>query len=373
MLEGEPVGAELVSAYAHMAGYRALTGRDAEEAIEAADRASALSVELGLPEPAFALHFRGVARTSLGDAEGIDDLERALRLAIDQGLGRETGVIYGNLTGAIWEQRGPAAALATRGRGSRSARRGASPSRPSACAPPAWPSSPSSDKRRTPSRRSNRWPPATRRSGDKDFTEVRVLQARLLAERGTPREPSTWTPSSSTSERSESRTRPPPPSSSASNLARSRSGSIGRGRSRPTSPASSPTKGLSSTPTCFRRRSGPCSVIGDVPLAQRLVALIEPDDRARRACARIDARPAGRGGWGPRRGGRAVPGGSRRLAGLRERPRARLCPPRPGSLSHRARRTWRRGAPDASSRLFAAMGYAPALAVTEALLGAPVD
>ena len=70
--------------------YHAITGH-AEEAIKAADRATALSLELGLPEPAFALHFRGVARTNLGDAAGIEDLERALRLAIDQGLGRETG------------------------------------------------------------------------------------------------------------------------------------------------------------------------------------------------------------------------------------------------------------------------------------------
>ena len=69
LLEAEPVGGELVSAYAHLAGYQAITGH-AEEAIEAADRATALAVELGLPEPAFALHFRGVARTDIGDPGG---------------------------------------------------------------------------------------------------------------------------------------------------------------------------------------------------------------------------------------------------------------------------------------------------------------
>src|SRR4029079_5556632 len=110
LLEAEPAGPELVSAYAHLAGNRALTGRD-QEAIDAADRAMALAQRLAQPEPAFAGHWRGVARLDLGDVEGIDDVERALRLAIDQGLGRETGVIYGNLAWSLGEQRGPTAAL----------------------------------------------------------------------------------------------------------------------------------------------------------------------------------------------------------------------------------------------------------------------
>ena len=60
LLEAEPAGPELVSAYAYLAGNRALTGRD-REAIEAVDRAIALAQLLGQPEPAFGVHWRGVA------------------------------------------------------------------------------------------------------------------------------------------------------------------------------------------------------------------------------------------------------------------------------------------------------------------------
>ena len=67
--EAEPAGPELVSAYAYLAGNRALTGRD-REAIEAVDRAIALAQLLGQPEPAFGVHWRGVARLNLGDVGG---------------------------------------------------------------------------------------------------------------------------------------------------------------------------------------------------------------------------------------------------------------------------------------------------------------
>ena len=187
LLEAEPVGGELVSAYAHLAGYQAITGH-AEEAIEAADRATALSVELGLPEPAFALHFRGVARTNLGDLAGIDDLELALRLAIDQGLGRETGVIYGNLTGAIWEQRGPAAALASARDGIAFCEaRGIAEQVLSLRATSLWMLAELGQTMDT-IEEAESVAARIQATGDKDYTETRVLQARLLAECGTPRD-----------------------------------------------------------------------------------------------------------------------------------------------------------------------------------------
>ena len=101
LLEAQPPGPELVSAHAYIAGWNALTNHFAES-IAAAERARALAEELGLPEPAFALHWRGLARSALGDADGVADMHRALQLALEQGLGRETAVIYGNLSAASW-------------------------------------------------------------------------------------------------------------------------------------------------------------------------------------------------------------------------------------------------------------------------------
>jgi hypothetical protein len=68
-------------------------------------------VALGLPEPAFALMWRGSARCSSGQAEGVEDVRRALQLALEQGLGRETAVIYGHAVWVAWAYEGPRAAL----------------------------------------------------------------------------------------------------------------------------------------------------------------------------------------------------------------------------------------------------------------------
>ena len=57
------------------------------EAIAAAERALALAAELGLPEPARALGIRGIARAYLGDRQGLEDMRRALQLAVEQGAG----------------------------------------------------------------------------------------------------------------------------------------------------------------------------------------------------------------------------------------------------------------------------------------------
>jgi tetratricopeptide (TPR) repeat protein len=110
LLETQPAGQELVGAHTYIAGNRALTGRY-REAIAAAERASTLAAELGLPEPAFALHFRGLARCNLGEVEGLEDVRRALDLALEQGLGRETAVIHNNLAGVVGTFEGPQAAL----------------------------------------------------------------------------------------------------------------------------------------------------------------------------------------------------------------------------------------------------------------------
>jgi tetratricopeptide (TPR) repeat protein len=83
------------------------------EAITAAERALALAAELDLPEPAGALGRRGSARWHLGDREGLEDMRRALELALEQGQGREAAVLHNNLTVASWFHEGPQAALTT--------------------------------------------------------------------------------------------------------------------------------------------------------------------------------------------------------------------------------------------------------------------
>jgi class 3 adenylate cyclase/tetratricopeptide (TPR) repeat protein len=107
VLEAQPPGPELVAAYTYFAG-RGLFTEDNARVLEGSERALALAAELGLPEPAFALHLRGLAREG---EQGLADLRHALELALEQGLGRETAVIYGNLSGAIWLEHGPRAGL----------------------------------------------------------------------------------------------------------------------------------------------------------------------------------------------------------------------------------------------------------------------
>ena len=116
LLEEQPPGRELVSAYTYTAG-RCTHVAQYAEAVAAAERALALAAEVGLPEPAFALSWRGLARCQLGHPGGVEDVRRALQLALEQGLGRETGVIYGLLAGVAWTYHGPQNALDTAAEG----------------------------------------------------------------------------------------------------------------------------------------------------------------------------------------------------------------------------------------------------------------
>jgi class 3 adenylate cyclase len=110
LLEAQPPGPELVDAHAALAGFR-YVGAAYREAIAAAERALALAAELGLPEPAGALGHRGIARCNLGERQGLEDMRRALQLAVEQGQGRAAGVLYNNLALAVWQHEGPQAAL----------------------------------------------------------------------------------------------------------------------------------------------------------------------------------------------------------------------------------------------------------------------
>jgi class 3 adenylate cyclase len=108
LLERLPPRPELVAAHATLAGSRFVHAAFAE-ALAAANRALALAAELGLPEPPRALGLRGAARAYLGERQGLDDMRRALALA--QGQGRDAAVLHNNLAVASWQYEGPRAAL----------------------------------------------------------------------------------------------------------------------------------------------------------------------------------------------------------------------------------------------------------------------
>jgi hypothetical protein len=66
-----------------------------------------------LPEPARALGYRGYARVSLGDEDGLAEMERALALLVEQVAGREAAILQNNLAVARYPLRGPAHSLAS--------------------------------------------------------------------------------------------------------------------------------------------------------------------------------------------------------------------------------------------------------------------
>jgi class 3 adenylate cyclase/tetratricopeptide (TPR) repeat protein len=88
LVEPLPPGPELVEALTTV-GYEENSRAGPEDGARYADRALAVAEELGLPRPARALGLRGIVRTDLGDARGVEDLREALALAIAAGQGSE--------------------------------------------------------------------------------------------------------------------------------------------------------------------------------------------------------------------------------------------------------------------------------------------
>jgi class 3 adenylate cyclase/tetratricopeptide (TPR) repeat protein len=111
LLEAQTARPELVAAHAQLAAQR-YVGAAYPEAIAAAERALTLAAELALPVPARALGARGGARCYLGERQGLEDVRRALALALEQGQGRYAAVLHNNLAVVSWQYEGPQAALA---------------------------------------------------------------------------------------------------------------------------------------------------------------------------------------------------------------------------------------------------------------------
>src|SRR6266545_1533177 len=110
LLEPLEPGPELVAALTEVAAAGALQGRY-ETGVAYAERALTLAEELGLPRPARALGYRGLARSGLGDRGGLDDLREAITLAIEAGQGREVAVLHNNLGFYLSAVEGPIASL----------------------------------------------------------------------------------------------------------------------------------------------------------------------------------------------------------------------------------------------------------------------
>jgi class 3 adenylate cyclase len=110
LLEHEPPGPALVAAWTQLANVQMVAGAY-PEGISAADRACALAEVLGLPDPARALGYRGYARAYLGDAEGLAEMERAHTLLVESGAGRDASVQQNNLAIARYPLDGPARSL----------------------------------------------------------------------------------------------------------------------------------------------------------------------------------------------------------------------------------------------------------------------
>ncbi len=111
LLEAHPPGPDLMAAYCEMAVSATVDEGEHEEAIAWAERALSLAAELGLPEPARAIGYRGMARCQLGDAEGLADIRRAIAAATERGESRDAAALANNLAIALWPIEGPGPCL----------------------------------------------------------------------------------------------------------------------------------------------------------------------------------------------------------------------------------------------------------------------
>jgi class 3 adenylate cyclase/tetratricopeptide (TPR) repeat protein len=109
LLDNESPSAEQVKVIADWAAMCAASYQDTT-AISLADRALDLCRQLRLPVSIRALGWRGMARCEFGDARGLDDMVRAIRLAKRQGLSRYGAMLYSNLGYTSMAFLGPRAA-----------------------------------------------------------------------------------------------------------------------------------------------------------------------------------------------------------------------------------------------------------------------
>jgi tetratricopeptide (TPR) repeat protein len=131
---------ELANSLSILVGHRALAGK-AEEALELVEPALALATEFDLPALMVRdLQMRGIARNSLGDGRGLEDLQAGLELALGRGLSTWSVIANTNLGYWVWKIETPESGLAVYRSGIEiGERRGAVSSSLWAKAETAWP------------------------------------------------------------------------------------------------------------------------------------------------------------------------------------------------------------------------------------------
>jgi class 3 adenylate cyclase/tetratricopeptide (TPR) repeat protein len=183
LLEAEPPGPELVAAHTQQARARYLGGAG-EEAVAAADKALSLAAQLDLPQPTYALGYRGAAHADRGERQGVEEMRQALSLAIEQGEGRSAAGLYNNLAIQAWVYEGPQAALELGREGIEFAQRRGLTEVAELMAAGQTPILAELGRTEEALSDAARLADQLEQAGDINFTEPRSLQLRLLTEQG---------------------------------------------------------------------------------------------------------------------------------------------------------------------------------------------
>jgi class 3 adenylate cyclase/tetratricopeptide (TPR) repeat protein len=110
-LERLPPSRGLASAYVMTARRKIFDGLDGE-ALAYSEKALAIAKDVSAREQVVrAGQYRGFSRCDLGDLGGLEDLQEALRLGVEWGLGLETAFAHLNLGDWLWQAEGPKSGL----------------------------------------------------------------------------------------------------------------------------------------------------------------------------------------------------------------------------------------------------------------------
>ena len=116
-LEPHGPSVELARAYSTLGGYKVIVD-SVPEAMTWLEKALQVATGLGASEVLVeAMGFHGMGRVLSGDLGGVREMEQAISLGLEKGLGRQTAISYTNLGGCFIDVDGPARALDVLGAG----------------------------------------------------------------------------------------------------------------------------------------------------------------------------------------------------------------------------------------------------------------